>query len=149
MNHQCYLLDPETTILRAVTPETASGFRPFYDLIGAQSINVLRFDDRHSLYVDEDGLKPGITSFTIVGGYPQPIAGRIALIAGDGADPYTSPLITLEDAARRFTCCRPVLDPVFANADDTTRGSFVPAGTLLGLQLRIERRQPTIVEGQA
>ncbi len=56
---------------------------------------------------------------------------------------------SLEDAAKHFKCCRPVLDPVFAKADEISPGGIIIAGALAGLQCRIERRPPTLVEGEA
>lgn len=54
-----------------------------------------------------------MTAFKILEGFPQPIAGKIVLVGGGGSTPYTSPLISLEDAAKHLKCCRPVLGPVF------------------------------------
>ncbi|WP_037461953.1 DUF3846 domain-containing protein [Sinorhizobium fredii] len=149
MSNTCYLLDPETTIFRAVTLPNGISFKPLYDLLGCRLIELVRFDERHSLFVDEEGLTDGLTAFTIFDGYPQPLAGKIALVGGDGREPYTSPLISLEDAAEHFKCCRPVLDPVFAKADEVSPGGIIIAGALAGLQCRIERRAPTVVEGEA
>lgn len=149
MSHTCYLLDPETTLFCAVTLPRGISFKPIYELIGCRLIELVRFDERHSLFVDEEGLHDGLTAFTIFEGYPQPLAGKIALVGGDGGEPYTSPLISLEDAAAHFKCCRPVLDPVFATSDEKTPGGIIIAGPLMGLQARIERRAPTLAEGEA
>lgn len=144
-----YLLDPETTIFKPVELPVSTGIRPIYELIGCRLLEVVRFDERHTLFVDEEGLHEGLTAFTIFEGFPQPIAGKIVLVGGDGREPYTSPLISLEDAAKHFKCCRPVLDPVFAKADELSSGGIIIAGALAGLQCRIERRAPTLVEGEA
>ncbi len=144
-----YLLDPETTIFKPVELPVSMGIRPIYDLIDCRLLEGVRFDERHTLFVDEEGLKEGLTAFTIFEGYPQPLAGKIALVGGDGCEPYTSPLISLGDAAQHFRCCRPVLDPVFAKADEISAGGIIIAGALAGLQCRIERRAPTLVEGEA
>jgi hypothetical protein len=109
----------------------------------------VRFDERHSLFVDEEGLRDGLTAFTIFEGYPQPLAGKIVLVGGDGREPYTSPMISLEDAAAHFKCCRPVLDPVFATNYEMTAGGLIISGALMGLQVRIDRRAPSFVEGEA
>lgn len=144
-----YMLDPETTIFRPVELQVDMGIRPIYSLIGCHLLEVVRFDERHTLFVDEEGLRDGLTAFTIFEGFPQPIAGRIVLVGGDGSAPYTSPLISLEDAAKHFKCCRPVLDPVFAKTDEISAGGIIIAGALAGLQCRIERRAPCLVEGEA
>ncbi|MEY9534693.1 DUF3846 domain-containing protein [Sinorhizobium fredii] len=144
-----YVLDPETTIFKPVGLPVSTGIRPVYDLIGCRLLEVVRFDERHTLLVDEEGLQEGLTAFTIFEGFPQPIAGKIVLVGGDGSSPYTSPLVSLEDAAKHFKCCRPVLDPVFAKTDEIYPGGIIIAGALAGLQSRIERRAPTLVEGEA
>ncbi|MER8374521.1 protein psiB [Mesorhizobium sp. M1406] len=149
MKQTGYLLDPETSIFRAVEFPAGNSYKPLYDLIGCRMIEVVRFDERHSLFVDEEGLRDGLSAFTILEIYPQPLAGKIVLVDGDGSEPYASPLISLEDAAACFKCCRPVVDPVFATGDEVTAGGLVIAGVLMGLQVRIERRAPTIVEGEA
>ncbi|KSV73559.1 hypothetical protein N183_24300 [Sinorhizobium sp. Sb3] len=144
-----YVLDPETTIFKPVGLPVSTGIRPVYELIGCRLLEVVRFDERHTLLVDEEGLKEGLTAFTIFEGFPQPIAGKIVLVGGDGSSPYTSPLVSLEDAGKHFKCCRPVLDPVFAKTDEISPGGIIIAGALAGLQSRIERRAPTLVEGEA
>ncbi|MES0000949.1 DUF3846 domain-containing protein [Mesorhizobium sp. M0051] len=149
MKQTGYLLDPETTIFRAVEFPAGNSYKPLHDLIGCRMTEVVRFDERHSLFVDEEGLREGLSAFTIFEGYPQPLAGKIVLVGGDGCELYASPLISVEDAAAFFKCCRPVRDPVFATGNEATAGGLIIAGVLMGLQVRIERCAPTIVEGEA
>lgn len=151
MMQTAYLLDPETALFRPVTVDNGIGYGPFYNLIDCRTIEVVRFDERHILLTDEDGLRDGLTAFTTYNRYPQPLAGRLVLIGGDGSGPHTSPLISIEDAAKHFTFCRPVLDPVFTDADEVSRdgGAVILAGVLNGFRVRIERRAPVIAEGEA
>ncbi|MBC2887692.1 DUF3846 domain-containing protein (plasmid) [Brucella pituitosa] len=149
MNQTAYLLDPETTLFRPVTVPLGQGFKPFYELIGCRTIEVVRFDERHTLLVDEDGLQDGLTAFTWFTSYPQPLAGKLVLIGGDASVPPSDPLISIQDAAKHFICCRPVLNPIFASGDEIGQGGIIMSGALKGLQARIERRAPTVVEGAA
>ncbi|WP_234841132.1 DUF3846 domain-containing protein [Sinorhizobium meliloti] len=103
-----YVLDPET-IFKPVALQVDLGIRPLYEIIGCRLLEVVRFNERHTLFVDEEGLQDGLTAFTIFEGFPQPIAGKIVLVGGDGSTPYTFPLISLEDAAEHLKRCRPVL----------------------------------------
>ena len=48
MKQTAFLLDPETTIFRAVELPGGISFKPIYDLIGCRLIEVVRFDERHS-----------------------------------------------------------------------------------------------------
>lgn len=144
-----YLLDPDTTIFRPMTVPTDTGFKPIYQQIGCRLVDLVRFDDRHYLFVDEDGLSEGMTSFTIFDGYPQPLAGKIVLAGMDGPMGFSTPQISLHDAGKRFECCRPVLDPVFSSTDYHTPDGYIGFRGLKGFQARIERRAPTVVEGQS
>ncbi|MER9651432.1 DUF3846 domain-containing protein [Mesorhizobium sp. M0199] len=108
-----YLLDSETTLFRAVEFPAGNSYKPLYDLISCQMIEVVRLDERHSLFVDEEGLGDGLSAFTIFEGYPQPLAGKIVLVGGDGSELYASPLISrqrpISSAAARYwtPCLRP------------------------------------------
>lgn len=84
-----YVLDPETTIFKPVALQVDLGIRPLYEIIGCRLLEVVRIDERHSLFVDEEGLRDGLTAFTIFEGFPQLIAGKIVLVGGDGSTPYT------------------------------------------------------------
>ncbi|WFU13147.1 protein psiB (plasmid) [Rhizobium sp. CB3090] len=146
MKNIAYVLESDTALFRAVELQDGCSIAPIYDLIGSRLIEMIRFDDMHSLFLDEEALRDGLTAFTIFDGYPKPLAGKIVLVGGDGGQPYRSPLITIADAAARFQCCRPVLDPVFVTADDMTPKGLILAGALASLQVRIDRRSPMLEE---
>lgn len=143
-----YVLDPETTLFRLMLMSTEHGFKPLYAAMGCTLVEALRFDDRHLLFADEDGLRDGLTAFTIFDGYPQPLAGKLVLACLDD-EPFATPLISIEDAANRFECARPLLDPVFSSEEGTRGSGLVFSTVLQGFQTRIERRAPTITEGAA
>jgi hypothetical protein len=141
-----YLLDPEAGTIQAAEVAAPSAFSQTYGLIGCQLVEVVPFDTNHVLIVDEEGLRDGLTAFTIFEGYPQPLAGKIVLASLDGSH-VLPPQISIEEAANRFRCCKPVLDPVFAQQDEHTPKGVILAGVLIGFQTRIERRTPTVVKG--
>lgn len=143
-----YVLDPETTLFRPMLMSTKNGFTPLYEAMGCTLVETLRFDDRHLLFADEDGLRDGLTAFTIFDGYPQPLAGKLVLACLDD-EPFASPLMSIEDAAKRFQCARPLLDPVYDTSTGSSGSGLVFATVLQGFQTRIERRAPTIAEGAA
>ncbi|AYG64029.1 MULTISPECIES: protein psiB [Rhizobium] len=150
MKKIAYVLESETALFRAVKLHRGGGdsIAPIYDLIGGRVIEMIRFDEKHWLFFDEDALRDGLTAFTIFDGCPKPLAGNIVLIGGDGGQLYRSPLITIADAAARFQCCRPVLDPVFVTTDDMTSKGLILAGALASLQVRIDRRPPMLEESR-
>ena len=142
-----YLLDPQAATIQAVEIRALTGYTEAYKLIGCQLVSVVPFDGHHTLIVDEDGLQDGLSGFTIFDGYPQPIAGKIVL-AGDRAEGmFSQPQISIEEAAKRFQCCKPVLDPVFAEQDENTPKGVILSGALMGFQTRIERTTPAVVAG--
>nr|WP_245344886.1 MULTISPECIES: hypothetical protein [unclassified Rhizobium] len=145
MENFVYLLEPESAIFRAAELPDRNSIASIAGLIGSDLIQMIRFDDMHSLFVGEEALRVGLTAFTIFDRYPIPLAGQIALLGGDGSKPYRSPSITMTEAARRFECCRPVLDPVFVPMDRVANKGLIVAGALEGLQVRIDRRSPVLL----
>ncbi|WP_137136978.1 DUF3846 domain-containing protein [Rhizobium sp. FKY42] len=141
-----YLLDPHTETIQEVEVAASSAFSQSYRLIGCNLVEVVPFDSKHALIIDEEGLRDGLTAFTIFDGYPQPLAGKIVIGALDGAHLQT-PQISIEDAAKRFEVCKPVLDPVYAQHDEHTPKGVILMGVLIGFQTRIERHAPTIIKG--
>lgn len=145
MKNCVYSLESETAIFRAAELSDRNSIAAISNLIGSDLIQMIRFDDMHALFVEEEALRAGLTAFTIFDGYPTPLAGKIALLGGNGSQPYCSPSITMTEAARRFQCCRPVLDPVFVPADQMAQKGLVLAGALESLQVRIDRRSPLLL----
>ncbi|MCO5965928.1 hypothetical protein [Sinorhizobium meliloti] len=149
MENVVYLLDPETALFRSVELVGAISFKPISDLLACKLTKMVRFDESHWLFVDEEGLRDGLTAFTMFDRYPQPLGGKIVLAGNDGRESYQSPSIHIGDAAAHFQCCRPVIDPVFVTDDDVQSKGLIPAGTLADLKIRIERRLPMPVQGSA
>ncbi len=104
------------------------------------------FDTNHVLIGDEEGLRDGLTAFTVFDGYPQPLAGKIVLAGLDGSH-VLPPQISIEEAAARLNVCKPVLDPVFAKADEHSPNGVILGGALIGFQTCITRTHPTVMAG--
>lgn len=141
-----YLLDPDAGTIQTVEIAAQSAFSQTYKLIGCQLVEVVPFDSHHVLITDEEGLRDGLAAFTAFDGYPQPLAGKLVLASLDGSH-LLPPQITIEDAAKHFKICKPVLDPVFAENDEHTPKRVILAGALLGFQTRITRTMPTVMAG--
>jgi len=71
MENVVYLLDPETALFRAVELVGAISVKPISDLLGCKLTQMVRFDESHWLFVDAEGLREGLTAFTMFGRYPQ------------------------------------------------------------------------------
>ncbi|WP_037435649.1 DUF3846 domain-containing protein [Sinorhizobium fredii] len=149
MENVVYLLDPATALFRPVELLGTISFKPISELLGCKLTQMVRFDESHWLFVDEEGLRPGLTAFTIFDRYPQPLGGKIVLAGNDGSESYHSPSINIEDAAAHFQCCRPVVDPVFVTPYDVQAKGLVLAGALADLKLRIESRPAMHVDASA
>ncbi|MDK1389321.1 hypothetical protein QN219_26760 [Sinorhizobium sp. 7-81] len=149
MENVVYLLDPEAALFRAVEVAGDIGPASISDLLGCKLTQMVRFDELHWLFLNEEGLRDGLTAFTFFDRYPQPLGGKIVLARGDGSEYYHSPSITIEDAAAHFQCCRPVIDPVLVTPHDVQSKGLILAGALADLKVRIERRPPIPVHGSA
>jgi hypothetical protein len=112
-------------------------------------VEVVAFDAHHKLIVDEEGLRDGLAAYSMLDGYPQALAGKLVLVGEDQGDFFASPKISIEDAAKRFRCVRPVLDPVFATVDEDRSDVFVIGTMLNGFETRLESMVPTVVKGDA
>ncbi len=91
-------------------------------------------------------MRDGLTAFTVFDGYPQPLAGKIVLAGLDGSH-VLPPQISIEEATTRLSVCKPVLDPVFAKADEHSSHGVILGGALIGFQTRITRTHPTVMAG--
>jgi hypothetical protein len=142
-----YLLDPDAGTIQTVEIAAQSAFSQTYKLIDCRLVEVVPFDSHHVLIVDEEGLRDGLTAFTICDNYRQPLAGKIVLAGAQEDEHFLPPQITIEDAAKFFKICKPVLDPVFAHNDEQTPKGVILGGVLRGFQSRITRTMPTVMAG--
>lgn len=142
-----YLLDPEAGTIQTVEIEAKSAFSQTYKLIGCELVQVVPFDSHHVLIVDEEGLREGLTAFTICDNWHEPLAGKVVLVGAMEGEHFLPPQITIEDAAKFFKICKPVVDPVFAHMDGEPEEGVIPGITLKGFQSRITRTMPTVMAG--
>jgi len=144
-----YVIDPAAATIEAVEIEARSAFSQTYKLINCRLVEIVPFDNHHKLIVDEEGLRDGISAYTTLDGYPQALAGKLVLVGEDQGDFFASPKISIEDAAKRFRCVRPVLDPVFATVNEDRADVFVIGTMLNGFETRLKSTMPTVVQGDA
>ncbi|MCJ8521823.1 hypothetical protein ABID21_004988 [Pseudorhizobium tarimense] len=137
-------MDPEAGTIQAAEVAAPIAFSQTYRLIGCQLVEFVPFDTNHVLIVDEEGLCEGLSAFTVFDGYPQPLAGKIVLASLDRSH-LLPPQISIEEVAMRMNVCKPVLDPVFAKADEHPFEGLVLGRELIGFQSRITRAQPKFV----
>lgn len=92
---KAFLIDPDE---RSVTEVDYSGdYRQIYTLIGAECFTAAEFNEFGDVvYVDDEGLMKGPTSFFIIEGYPQPLAGKGLVIGTDEEGDSQAPSTDLE-----------------------------------------------------
>lgn len=131
-----YLLDPAQAVFCAIEVSTlGAGIINAY--LGCEAADSIRFDERHLLFFDDEGLRNGISHYTAIEGYPDPLGGRLILAPGNDLI-ASRPLISMEKALARFRCYRSVMDPIIdqlcVSKDDVV--SFISA--VSGFRTRIE-----------
>ncbi|UZX45539.1 hypothetical protein A6U84_25710 (plasmid) [Agrobacterium sp. 13-2099-1-2] len=149
MRSYAYLLDPETSLFRTVPLPEGDGLERFSPLLGANKLDATRFDERHSIVFDVQGLVRGLTSFSAHGERLPPFGGKLLVMRNDVARFDNSPALTIYEVAQRFTCFKVVVDPVYADSDEVTPLHAIIQGAFKGFQLRFVRSVPSVVEGEA
>jgi hypothetical protein len=131
-----YLLDPESALFQAITI-TVGDESAIINELGCEAVDFFRFDEQHTLFFDDEGLRAGISYYTIVDGFPDPLGGKL-LLAADEDEDGAAPHLELREAVVRFHCFRAVMDPIIVSSqslrDDLV--SFVSA--VKGFATRIE-----------
>src|SRR5690606_15353171 len=118
-----YVLDPQMAVFRQAKLSEGEGFKAIKNEIGSDAIDTLHLDSDHSLFFDDEGLRGSITHYTMLEGHPDPLAGRLLLLADDPDE--KQPGLSMEKALARFRCYRAVLDPVFETTNAPTKEGMV------------------------
>ena len=90
---QAFLIDPEARTLEIIDID---GLESIQEAIRCDTITAARFNDTDVVYVDDEGLLKGPTSFFLIEGYPQPLAGRGVVVGTDAEGDDTPPTVTEE-----------------------------------------------------
>lgn len=93
---RAFLIDP---VARSLEPVNVDGFRSIQEVIGCDTFTAAYLENGDVIYVDDEGLFKGPTSFFLVEGYPQPLAGR-GIVVGTDAEGNDVPPKTTEEWLR-------------------------------------------------
>ncbi|WP_107678015.1 hypothetical protein [Agrobacterium sp. LAD9] len=148
MRSYAYLLDPETSLFRTVPLPEGDGLERFSPLLGADKLDATRFDERHSIVFDVQGLVRGMTSFSAHDERLPPFGGKLLVMGNSAARFDNTPALTIYEVAQRFICFRVVVDPIYADSDEVTPAHAIIQGAFKGFQLRFVRSVPSVVEGE-
>jgi hypothetical protein len=149
MGSYAYLLDPEATLFRRVNLPDGDGLERLSQLLGSNTLDVSRFDDRNSIVFNVQGLARGMTSFSVHDERLPPFGGKLLVMGNNAARFDNTPALSIQEVAKRFICFKPVVDPVYADSDEVTPAHAIIQGSFKGFQLRFVRTEPSVVEGES
>jgi hypothetical protein len=137
-----HFLNAAAGTIRTVTLPANDQLKHVYELIGCSTVDVVRIDDSHVVYVDENGLVDGLPCVTDLKGHPSPLAGNLLIVGNDENGETTSVSANIKDVAAWFSIVRPVFVPVF----ETLSGPDIFGTRVIRLDPRIERSTPNIID---
>lgn len=114
-----YLVDPTTAQIRRVPIRELSP-QCLRNLVDCEALGTLSFDADHTLYFDDEGLVDSLNHYMLLDGHPDPLIGKVLLLANERA----APTISMAEMIARLNLYKPVLDPVL-KAAATTRADVV------------------------
>jgi hypothetical protein len=95
------LIDP--TILTTTSVTIPADWQQIAPLIGADLFAVVRLDDQHFAYVDDEGLYKGPHAIaTMLQDYPEPLMGKVLILAGTDDGETVSATWTVDDVKARM-----------------------------------------------
>jgi hypothetical protein len=109
--------------------------------IGCGLFDVVRVDDHHDIFLDDNGLADGLHTIAHLKNFPNPLAGNLVVVGrGEGGD-IAEPRMTVEEIAELIAVYRPVMDPEMT----TLEGPDLIGFGLSGFKIRMEKSAPIIV----
>lgn len=137
-----YLLSTADGTIRTVMLPAVNRIEHIHKLVGSSGVDVVRIEDSHLLYADNNSLIDGLYSVADLKGHPSPLAGNLLIVGKDESGGTASVSAGIDDVASWFTIIRPVFLPVF----ETLRESQILSTRVIRLDVRIERSIPNIIE---
>jgi len=113
--------------------------------IGCGLFDVVRIDDHHDIFLDDNGLADGLHTIAQLKNFPNPLAGNLVTVGRGENGEIAEPRMSVEETAALITVYRPVMDPEMT----TLEGPDLIGFGLSGFTIRIEKCAPIIVvEGE-
>lgn len=109
--------------------------------LGCGLFDVVRIDDHHDIFLDDNGLLDGLHTIAHLKNFPNPLAGNLVFVGRDESGEVAEPRMTVEEIAALLTVYRPVLDPEMT----TLEGPDLIGFGLSGFNIRMEKSAPVIV----
>lgn len=106
--------------------------------------DVVRIDDHHDVFLDDNGLADGLHTVAHLKGFPNPFAGNLVIVGrGENGD-IAEPRMTVEEIAALLTVYRPAMDPEMTTLESPDLIGF----GLSGFNIRMKKSAPIIVEDE-
>ncbi|WP_127071505.1 hypothetical protein [Pelagibacterium lentulum] len=134
-NQIAYLLDPEIATIRKVQLSTVNFYKSIKLALGHDVVDCTKFDEKHLIFFDDNGLKEGITHYVSIKSLPDPYVGKIIFAAGNIE--WTAPKISMSDILKRLTCYHSVLDPIVETSARTHGNVTSYISAVAGFKARI------------
>lgn len=132
-----YVLDPYLAVLRQSELSDRAELTAIEAEIGCDAVDSIRYDADHTLFFDDSGLRDGITHYTRLEGYPDPLVGKLVLLHSDSNE--QKPTLSMQDVLARFQCYRAVMDPIIKTSSTVTADLTNFISGVTGFTLRIEQ----------
>ncbi|WP_029063636.1 hypothetical protein [Labrenzia sp. DG1229] len=109
--------------------------------IGCGLFDVVRIDDHHDIFLDDNGLADGLHTIAQLKNFPNPLAGNLVIVGRDEHGDVAEPRMSVEQIAALITVYRPVMDPELSSFESPGLIGF----GLSGFNIRMEKSDPIIV----
>ena len=106
---KAFLIEPMAGTIRPVSINLENRHTAITDLLGCMMTDFVRLGDNNVVFVDFNGLDETVPYLTEVAGGASPLAGNLLLARMDENGELVDMTETIEDAARRFTIVRVLL----------------------------------------
>jgi hypothetical protein len=141
------LIDPmaaEAKVLSLMLQDGELVLGELYRLIGCDLVERVPLDDRHLIWINEEGWDCA-TGLSVIDDGANVIAGRFLVI---GTTPDDEPCDVATDIApilARFVCHRCIFEPEFETRSGETEHGFFIQQRLKGTRPRIDKVRPSLV----
>ncbi|UES42136.1 DUF3846 domain-containing protein [Roseibium aggregatum] len=109
--------------------------------IGCGLFDVVRIDDHHDIFLDDNGLADGLHTIAHLKNFANPLAGNLVIVGRNESGDIAEPRMTVEEIAAQITVYRPVMGLELT----TLEGPDLIGFGLSGFNIRMEKSEPVIV----
>ncbi|WP_298966591.1 hypothetical protein [uncultured Roseibium sp.] len=143
-NMTAYLLDSFSGALTTLTLKRETYIDQIKAHINCTFFDVVRIDDHHDVFVDDNGLTDGLYTVSHLKDFPNPLAGNLVIVGRTEEGDIANPRMSLEEVAALFRIYRPVMDPDLTGFQ---KPGMIGIG-VAGFKVRLEESRPILAGGE-